>query len=237
MRKDEKKICHIYSKKTVRRYQEKRKTAFFNKQLVNPTFRRVILEQKIANKKIIDIGCGYGADMDYLLKHGATKISGAEINPHFLEELKKNPDLANTKTYQQSIYHLDLPQKYDLALSNMVLDQVQDLRLAFSNVTGVLKNNGLFIFSVMHPLNIATKDYKANLSDYFEKKTKTVHPKSLNKDLFIYQRTMEDFSRALAQNGFVIKSIHEPQPKGKTKKETVYYKLPGVLIICAQLIK
>lgn len=242
MRQDEKNICRIYTRKTVKRYKEKRSKAFFNEQLVNPKFRETILRLGITGKKIIDIGCGYGADLEYLLNQGAGDLTGTDINRHFLDEIKKNQYLyKRIKTHKQSIYALKLPQKFDLAYSNMVLDQVEDLDAAFSKVAGLLNDKGYYIFSMMHPLNTATKDYKETLTDYFCKKAKIVHPKTIGKDLFSYQRTFEDISKALRRNRFLIHSLQEPRPlendRSRSGKWSIYQNLPGVLIVCAQLIK
>ncbi len=237
MKKDEKLICETYSQKTVQRYKKNRPYAFFNEQLVNPMFREIILTQGITQKKIVDVGCGYGADMEYLIQHGASDVTGVEINQYFVDELKKNPVFKNTvKVYQQSIYDLTLPQKYDISISNMVLDQVNDLEEAFFRIGKILKKNGVYIFSMMHPMSIATRDYRDNLTEYFVKKTKIVHPRSLDKDLVIYQRTIGDISKALHNNGFVIKNLCEPQPicKKSNTQKNVYHDLPGALIICAQ---
>jgi SAM-dependent methyltransferase len=239
MRIDEKNICRIYSKETVKRYKRKRQQAFFNERLVNPKLREIILQQDVSDKKIIDIGCGYGADLEFLLNHGAKDLTGTDINQHFLDEIKNNNNLHQSVViFKRSIYDLSLPKEYDIAFSNMVLDQIEDLDAAFAQVAKVLKNKGVYVFSLMHPLNTATKDYKEELLDYFEKKIQIMHPKTLDKDLFVHQRTLEDISLALNRNKFMIHSLYEPRPiKKNYDKPNIYNKLPGALIICAQLIQ
>jgi len=238
---DEQKICEIYTDDTIRFYKSKRKESIFNEGIVNPTFRQILLSLNPGNKKILDIGCGYGADLEFLKDSGVKNLTGIDASASCVRLVKENVKLDNIDVYEQGIYNIELNNKFDIAYSNMVLDQVDDLDSAFKNVAKTLNKNGVYVFSVAHPLNTATNDYSAPLVDYFSRFTGRYKPKTLNKELFYYHRTFEYYSEALKRNGFAITGINEPRPtneffKINYRKSIIYNNLPAALIISAQLL-
>ena len=240
---DEKEIVKIYSKETVELYKKSRPKSFFNEHVVNPAFRKKAIQVGVLKKETLDMGCGYGADLEFFIDNGAKKIMGIDISQACIDvalsnkKLQKNGVVIN----KCSAYEMKFNNKFKLVLSNLLLDQIKDLNKVFNNVSLSLKKNGDFLFSVAHPINSATNDYKKPLKEYFNNDIESYKPKTLSRKLFYYKRTFEDLSVVLMRSGFAIIEIIEPRPTKMSylkhfKKAKKYSRLPCALIIHARKI-
>ena len=218
MRTDEKEILQVFSQGTIRKYKEEReRKTFFNYYLINPVLRQLI--GNLQNKKLLDIGCGYGLDLELYKKEGA-QVVGIDINIEMIRIAKANPSLSNVPIFNRSIYDLQFNNEFDYCVANLVLDQIFYIELAFRNVNHALKSGGIFFFSVVHPLNSATCGYSKELTDYFSKDKDYYKPKSLGKKLPYYHRTFQDYFSCAEQTGFKVESLVEPQPV--TEAQTLF---------------
>ena len=243
MREDEKKIIKIYSKETVAYYKKARVNSFLNDCVVNPVFRAKAISLGVLKNKTLDLGCGYGSDLEYFTNKKAKKLTGIDISQACVNAVLNNKKLTanNVQIFKRSVYKIYFKDEFKIVISNMVFDQIKNLEIAFKNVALSLKNNGDFLFSMAHPINISTNDYTKPLYNYFENGIGTFKPKTLNKNLFYYKRNFEKLSKALLQNDFLIAEILEPKPIEKTNlkypiKAKKYSRLPSALIIHARKI-
>jgi len=232
MRKDESEINKVYDSSADKYYEKRYEGTIHNTFIANPAIRTLL--KNVKGKRLLDIGCGFGEDLKYFSNKGA-KVVGVELNKKLIKIAKQDPELEKVVILQGSIYHLNLKEKFDICLANLVLDQVQNLREAFSNVNRALKKNGEFIFSVAHPLNCATRNYSKELSDYFTPRKSFFYPKSIGKVPFYY-RNFDEYSKIIDDSGFLIKRILEPKPLKEAKKffnrdYNLFNKLPDILIM------
>lgn len=100
----------------------------------------------IKNKstKLLDIGCAYGSflkEADQLLS-----VSGTDISEHAIAIAKTR--LKHVQFSQSSI--LDIPQneKFDIITCFDVLEHVPDIDAALIHIKGLLKEDGILVFSV-----------------------------------------------------------------------------------------
>ncbi|MBP9069683.1 MAG: class I SAM-dependent methyltransferase [Bacteroidia bacterium] len=84
-------------------------------------------------KKVVDIGCGYGATRDVVIRAGGewTGVEPFEGGGHSVVGDAQNLPFAN--------------ESFDLAYMNAVLEHVPDPGKAFAQVARVLKKDGVFI--------------------------------------------------------------------------------------------
>ncbi|MDD5725949.1 MAG: class I SAM-dependent methyltransferase [Patescibacteria group bacterium] len=238
MKNDELEIDKIYDK-TAKKYRDERssKGTIHNTYIANPAIRTML--QDVRDKRLLDIGCGYGEDLKYFYNLGA-EVIGIELNGELINLAKQDPELKDVEIFQGSIYSLNFKKSFDICLANLVLDQVKDLDQALREVNKVLKNGGIFVFSVAHPLNCATNNYQEQLSDYFTTRKGYFHPTSMTCSIPYYYRNFEDYSKTFFNAGFFIKKIVEPKPLPEAKtifleKFERFSKLPDILIF--ELIK
>lgn len=241
MNKDEKALLKVYSKEGLNFYQQKRKDSFFNEFLVNPAFRAKAINLGALNKKTLDVGCGFGADLKYYIKKKAKNLFGIDISQACIDVAGDNikSNINNVCLRKCSVNQIDFKYEFDLILANLIFDQIKNLDKAFKKIAEALKENGVFLFSISHPVSTATFDYKKHLDDYFKNDIVYFNPKTHNRKLFVYKRSLSDLSKILRQTGFFIVEIIEPKPIKKAfsrhlSKAKKYSRLPGVLFIHAK---
>ena len=67
-----------------------------------PNFRKLV--PNVQNKKILDLGCGYGENCKYYKELGATKVLGIDISTHMI-------DIANKYNKLNSIEYKVMPME------------------------------------------------------------------------------------------------------------------------------
>jgi ubiquinone/menaquinone biosynthesis C-methylase UbiE len=125
---------------TTKRDYEIRKAGF--DVLINPNDLR--------NKRILDIGCGFGAFLMYALEKGAKEVSGVEISEQDLKTAKKSLQAKNVILKEGSAINLPFPDSYfDTVVSFEVLEHIPkntELKM-FSEINRVLKKEGILYLS------------------------------------------------------------------------------------------
>jgi cyclopropane fatty-acyl-phospholipid synthase-like methyltransferase len=58
-----------------------------------PAFRSSL--PRLANKRVLDLGCGFGWHCRYAVSQGAAEVVGIDISGRMLEEARKRTDPAN----------------------------------------------------------------------------------------------------------------------------------------------
>lgn len=119
----------------------------------------------VSGKAVLDAGCGPGVYSEWLADNGAT-VTGIDASPKMLE-------LATERVGERALFKLaDLArpmefsdEEFDLVLSPLVLDYVEDWRSVFREFYRVLRPAGTFVFSIHHPffdfLYFKTENYFA----------------------------------------------------------------------------
>lgn len=174
------------------------------------------------NKKVLDLGCGYGWHCKYAADNGASYVLGTDISHHMLAAAKeKNWD---KKIDYQCIAMEDLTfpaGAFDIVLSSLAFHYVRDFEPLIANISKWLKKDGEFVFSVEHPVFTAygTQDW------YYDKDGNILHfpvdnyyyegrrdAKFLGEQVIKYHRTLTTYLNTLLQNNFEIQHVIEPQP-------------------------
>jgi len=173
----------------------------------------ISLLPEVKGKRVLDAGCGPGVYSEWLIEHGA-EVVAVDASPKMVKLAKQR--LGKKADVRQANLAEPLPSlessSFDLVVSPLVLDYIQDWRSTFAEVYRVLRPSGHFVFSVTHPLF----DYiyfKSN--NYFETELVSVEWRgfeSVRVHMPSFRRPLSEALNPLIEVGFFLERIIEPKP-------------------------
>ena len=194
-----------------------------------PNFRKLIPDVK--GKRILDLGCGYGENDKYCIGLGAKEIFGIDISKHMIKIAKENNNDENIKYKVMAMENInEIEEKFDIVISSLAFHYVKDYEKLINDIYNLLNDDGILIFSIDHPLRIASKfetwmkkNYtKINgkwfllVSDY---NREGIREKEWNGVMVKrYHRNFSSLINGLVNSGFKIDKILEPIPDEKAIK-------------------
>lgn len=160
-----------YDKNAIKYYDEWYKDRYeFSKSFVYPLIDKY---HKGRKEKIIDIGSGTGAMLDYAKENGYKLIYGTDLNKYVVEH--SNSINKNIKFFCVDICKQEemkfLPNDFDVVISHHTLEHVWDPLIALKNIYHLLRKGGLFLVIVpnMEKSLIEFKNYDGKtLSEVFD---------------------------------------------------------------------
>lgn len=197
----------------------------YNNLIEQPAIKSLL--PSIQNKKIVDLGCGYGGNCKEFVLEGAKKVTGIDISEKMLE-------VAINENFDEKIEYINLDMqeinilqdKYDLVFSSLAFHYVKDFQPLIKKIYNLLNKDGVLLFSQEHPITTApkigptwTKDSENrkiffNLCDYMKNGER--RSKWLIDDIEKYHRTISELINTLINENFIIEKIVEPIPNEKT---------------------
>lgn len=224
---------------------------FFRTRLLDPAVYELLGE--LSGKVILDAGCGQGYLAHELSQRGArvTAFDGAEK----LIGVARN-QYGETEDVHFMVQDLTKPlpfanHSFDTVVANMVLMDIEPLAPVIRELGRVLKEDGLFVFSILHPL-FATGTLRKGLrehitrthpfyaiSHYATPHKKAWHIPGTSGATNVYHRPLETYIRALSDAGLSITDIREPvftqeEVRGKNGAMRALAEIPMFLIVRAQ---
>lgn len=147
-----------------------------------------ILRKRLKNKKLLEIGPGYG----YFLKNLPATVSyeGVEVSKEAVNFIKKE----KIKVKEGDFLNINLNRKYDFIVAFDVIEHQTDLKKFLIKVFDHLDSGGIFI--------ITTPDFNSLLNRIFGKRAPTVQPLYHN-----YYFDQKWFVKQMPSMGFKIVSI------------------------------
>lgn len=171
----------------------------------------------VSGKRVLDAGCGPGLYAQILKERGAAVVS-LDASPKMIE-------LARTRLGEDADLRLaDLSKplglessSFDLVLSPLVMDYIENWHATFAEYHRVLKPGGQFIFSVGHPF----ADYLYFRSEkYFETEFVGSEWSGFGPKVYVptFRRSLSSIFAPLADAGFVVEKVIEPLPTEEFKQ-------------------
>ena len=194
---------------------------FYNEMLEMPATLELL--GNVKGKKILDYGCGTGIYARLLTKKGA-KVKGFDISSEMLKIAKhENPKL---DFKLGSGYKIPFKEKFDIVLASLVVHYLEDWEKMFKEVSRVLKEGGIFIFSTGNPVaevseKVSYKERNFRVpGDYFkERKMYGIWTKSGKKiKMPFFHKTYETIMKTIMENGFEIVDYKDCFPLKKAEK-------------------
>jgi SAM-dependent methyltransferase len=174
---------------------------------------------EVKGKRVLDAGCGPGVYSEWLIRHGA-EVVAVDASLKMIELARQR--LGGTVEVRQA----DLGQpldflgdsSFDVVLSPLVLEYVEDWRGPFAEFHRVLRGGGHFIFSVTHPFS----DYLYFKSlNYYETELVGSEWKgfeSVKVHMPSFRRPLAAVLNPLTEAGFHLERIIEPKPTEEFKE-------------------
>jgi ubiquinone/menaquinone biosynthesis C-methylase UbiE len=167
---------------------------------------------------------------------------------------KKEP--LNIEYHVGSICDLSITREgtFDIVVSNLVLQDLQDIEKAIQEIHRVLKPKGELIFSIMHPCFssppvrgwVRRPVDSQRKEDWLYWKVDQYFNRVIEEwqyfdvpPVFSFHRTLSDYVKVLVNNGFSITDLEEPTVKKKDIEEhyrefgNEFERIPWFLIISA----
>lgn len=200
------------------------------------------------NKRVLDLGCGFGWHCRYVIEQGAKSVIGIDISERMLNEAKKNTQCESIEYIKKPIEDIDYSEgTFDLVISSLAFHYLESCEEVFNKVNTCLASGGNFIFSVEHPIFTSNErqdwyyDDEGNvlhwpIDKYFEEGIRKTS--FLGEQVTKYHRTITSYINSLLKSGFEIVEICEPEPDPKLLNRSLAMKhelrRPMFLIISAR---
>ncbi len=174
----------------------------------------------VSGLKILDLGCGDGKYGVELLERGAAFYHGVEGSSKMIslarENLQGRPVELELGAVEEAAYQ---QAAYDIVISRLVLHYIEDLASIFEKVKSSLKDRGIFVFSVEHP--IITSSYEAYhqkvkrgnwiVDNYFAAGERT--NEWMGKEVVKYHKPLGTYWQLIRAAGFEIVELRESKPE------------------------
>lgn len=202
----------------------------------------------LKNKRVLDLGCGYGWHCQYAAERGADLVIGTDISEKMLEVAREKTTYLQVEYKNIAIEDIDFPENsFDVVLSSLAFHYIESFEQICKKVKQCLISGGDFIFSVEHPVFTAygTQDWYYDDQGnrlhwpvdryFFEGERATIF---LEKEIVKYHKTLTTYVETLLNNGFELTGLREPEPDSKMLEQYPEYKdelrRPMILLLSAK---
>ena len=186
-----------------------------------PAFQR-LLPASLADKRVLDLGCGLGYFAREARARGARQVIGVDLSrTHAGRGATGAPTMPASSTCANSLEAFAAePASFDLVVSSLALHYIADYAGLVRRVAGWLVPGGRFAFSVEHPIFTAhgTSDWHRDADgvalhwpvdryrDEGERRTRWFVDGVVK-----YHRTVETYVNALLDAGLRLVRLEEPE--------------------------
>ncbi|WPS85674.1 methyltransferase domain-containing protein (plasmid) [Brevibacillus halotolerans] len=188
----------------------------FYKYLERPTMLEML--GSVQGKKILDVGCGTGWHTKYFIENGADVVS-IDISPEMVQRAKMR---IGDRTDRIQIGNIEetLPFVQEgsihLVYASLVLHFMKEWHLSLAEIRRVLVPGGELIFSICHP----------TFTDYSRSENRRYNQVEIVEEIISgvstkrYRNTLSTIMNSLAQAGFTLLEMREPEPIPEMLKHT-----------------
>lgn len=176
----------------------------------------------LKNKRVLDLGCGFGWHCIYAIEQGAKQVVGIDISENMLNEARKKTTSPLVEYIQMPIEDISYPpNSFDVVISSLAFHYIENFGDIVDRISHCLAPGGAFVFSVEHPVFTAygTQDW------FYDEEGNILHfpvdnyyIEGMREAIFLgekvtkYHKTLTTYLNNLIQYGFAITGIVEPKP-------------------------
>lgn len=217
-----------------------------------PNFRKIMPDVK--DKKILDLGCGYGENDRYYKEKGASYVLGIDLSKHMINIANEKNKIDGVEYKVMAMEDIStISTTFDIVMSSLAFHYVEDFEKLISDISNLLNKGGYLVFSQEHPFTTCIKftenvkkghtvidgKYFGLFSDYNRPGRRTKN--WFGSDVVKYHRNFSEIVNTLVENGFVIEEMEEPAPSKEAIENNPKYvnqwDRPFFLFVKAKKIK
>ncbi len=202
---------------------------------------------EIAGKTFLEIACGSGHSIEYLIRHGASKVYALDFSH---TQIRLASELNYQAIQQGKVVLFEQPMEKPISLHEPVdtvfsiygLGWATDIDRVLQNVNSCLRINGKFVWSWEHPI-YPHVEYKNGqfvvAQSYHDEGLKQEERWGTTEGRYIATRKISTWYNSLRNHGFDVTRILEPVPYEATDQEQKpekYYSVPKANLVPATLI-
>ncbi|MGY0036541.1 class I SAM-dependent methyltransferase [Pedobacter sp. NJ-S-72] len=107
----------------------------------------------LKDKKVLDLGCGFGWHCRYASEQGAQSVTGVDLSANMLKRARESANDPSIEYLQLAIEDIDFAAKqFDVVISSLAFHYVENFDIVCKKVNHTLKPCGSFVLSVEHPI-------------------------------------------------------------------------------------
>lgn len=175
------------------------------------------------DKRVLDLGCGFGWHCRYAVEKGASAVFGIDISQKMLNEAIEKTSSSKVKYFCMSIEDIDFEENsFDVVISSLAFHYVESFEHIVDRVSRCLTRNGILVFSVEHPVFTAQgpQDWYCDKSgsrlhwpvdSYFSEGVREAV--FLGEKVVKYHKTLTTYISSLINSGFEVTGCVEPRPE------------------------
>lgn len=181
----------------------------------------------LKEKRVVDLGCGFGWFCRFAIKQGAKSARGIDIPKNMIAKAKTFPSCPTITYKVADLEELQLPKgSFDFAYSSLTFHYINNFQQLVTTIYQSLTSKSRFVFTMEHPI------YTAPSSQKFvtDKEGKKIYPLNnyqikgkrisnwLTNGVIKQHRKMDTIINTLVDTGFKILHIEEWKPSREQLK-------------------
>lgn len=202
---------------------------------------------RLAGKRVVDLGCGFGWAARWMREQGAASVHGLDLSQNMIARAKAVTTDSAIAYRVADLDTLDLPAAaFDLAFSSLAFHYVADFTRLVGVIHQALAPGGSLVFSIEHPVFMAAA-HPHWIADEDGRKTWPVNRYAIEgerrtewfvKDVLKHHRTLGTTLSTVIDAGFQIRRVVEFAPTAEqiTQMPELAEELerPMMLLVSAQ---
>jgi SAM-dependent methyltransferase len=191
---------------------------------------------EIAGKIFLEVGCGSGRSIKYLMDNGAEKVYGLDVSAvqiaeaeHYNQEKVSEGKVVLIKSPMEDLISIE---PVDIIYSVYAIGWTVDPAVTLKNIYSYLKPGGMFIWSWEHTMFPVTQyedgKFVAHYAYHGENQIALPNWKKGTGTAYLNYRKTGTWFQFLRDAGFEIAGYHEPAPKNLSRGSddpTRYYSI------------
>jgi SAM-dependent methyltransferase len=188
----------------------------------------------IEGKEYVELGCGGGQGSVGTAELGAETVVGVDLSGEQLRHARQLRDFygVEARFLEGDVTNLPLADgTFDVASSEAAFQMVERIDRALLETHRVLRDGGVFVLSVPHPLYESLDPETGTIErSYFDTGPRGITiDEEYGSELIVFDRTVADLHGALLDAGFEVRRLIEHQRHRVEENEPDDSDLPAVL--------
>ena len=206
-----------------------------------------LLAERLSGARVLDVACGEGYVARSLAKLGAREVIGVDISATLIRAAIDRTDADNVSFAVGDAMQLDAfaDVSVDVVVSQMAMMDIDDHRAVYAAVRRVLRPEGAFAFSLLHPcfesphrepdeprslLDVHGEPSYRMVGHYATEGHWQSGASGLRGHVGSYHRMLSTYVNDLIDAGFVLERLEEPV----VDVPGIYSQVPRVVMIVAR---